>query len=457
MINRRNFIKKSLYVAGASSIGLPGYSFGKSLLPNNSQVKTIIFLHMNGGPSQMDLFDYKPDLFKMAGKSITGFTSAKGQVGGTIIPPVGKFKQYGESGRWVSDLLPHLSQHVDKMSFVKSVVCESMNHYVAQLEQMTGSSTPGADHIANWISLFKKKVDNDLPDFTLFQDELGHLRSYPECIGFNQIKSKFSYNHFDLFSNIQKSLNGILHDEDHAKKFIDYRNQLNLNKNTTNHQHVFDARAELFNMTYKSRKKILGFLQNQIYGAFEKKYYGIEKIGDNNFADQLIFSKNLIKSEVPFVQISLGNEDDVTSWDQHGNIKDIYTMTKKMDHALSGYIYDLEREGLLDQSVILWAGEFGRLPVVDNVDAEGGNVGRGHNNMANTVWMLGKGIKQGFEYGKTDDLSLRTVENPVNFGDIWATLLHLIGIDHEEMFVMNGDVESRFTKRSDKIISDILV
>lgn len=452
-MNRRDFLSmQALLLYNLASLPLVGCRNALRSAPV-AKAKAVVCLHMVGGPSQMELFEYKPELYRSAGKRTEGFVSEKDQVGGTILKPIVSFEQYGKSGKWVSELLPNIAKIVDELAFINSVTCTSLTHAQAQTEMFTDSILPGHPFIGAWISYALDRGYGDLPNAVIMTDPLGPLRIKSGAWSRGTLPHTSSQIVFDDvlrdFSSSDK--------EGLQKKMVAQLNRLSKEGNF--HDPFYQNRDELFGVAQQVVAKMTELFGPRPYTADEQSLYGITTYGENPFADQLIVARDLLQQGVPYIQIHCGDEEDPTSWDHHFAITDIINMTKKIDRPIYGFLTDLKQRGLLEETIVFWGGEFGRFPVVDlgNVPADVlVPSGRGHNNLANTVWLAGAGIKQGTVWGETDELSLRSVRDIVTMGDIWATILHLMGIDHRELeFRHDGGVKT-FTKPFHSVINGVL-
>lgn len=407
----------------------------------------------------MELFDYKPELYKQDGKTIKDFLAATGQVGGKIIKPISKFSQHGESGAWVSDLLPNIAKISDELAFIKSMTSPSLQHLDAQIYHNTGSIKEGSPFIGSWVShIFGAKNPNTPCPFVM-TDPNGYPRSFNKFITPNFLNNNSRRLVFSKVTRLKEKLEALIYsDSKNQRQFLETLNALNALHNKGDDP-LLNARSELFNLAYKLNHKFSKNLSNEYYDRDTQKLYGVMKMGENHYADQLIYSRFLVEEEAPYIQIISSNEKDPTSWDHHFKLgADIRSMCLKVDRPIYGFIKDLKKRSLLDQNLILWSGEFGRLPIIDDDTPDGSpSTGRGHNNMAGTAWFAGAGIKKGITLGETDELSLRATKDKVDPCDLWATVFHLMGVDHKELsFSIEGN-KHRLTTDQNKILKKILI
>lgn len=424
----------------------------KSFLRPKSRVKSVIVLSMVGGPSQLETFEYKPELNKSHGKTISGFADFLGNEGGVIQKHWVPFKQYGQSGKWVSDLLPNIATLSDELTFIHSLNASSKLHTAAQLEFNTGSIFEGNPFSGAWINYGLNRAQKNLPNMVIMSDPKGPPRAGDRTWQSGNLpngNSKIFMGHPGLFAEELKQLRYSAPSE--------HQNFLNLLKETNKlgklKGTLFNKRESEFQNIFDIKDEMLKAVDLKISDE-EVKLYGVHNQNAAAFAKQLLVARNLIEKNVPFIQINCGNLEDENSWDNHFNMADIKMMTNKIDRPIYGFITDLKRRGLLDDVIILWGGEFGKLPVYDK--REPNSTGRSHNDGANTIFMAGGGLKKGFSYGVTDEISLNTVQDKVEIGDIWATILHLMGINHEELNYENNLAKHRFTKKGSRVIKEIL-
>ena len=451
-LNRRDFLIRSLLLScgggtfnSCNPLGVGGGS-------SNSKVKSFINLYMLGGPSQMDLFDYKPELYKRSGKRIDEFLTKGGQIGGVLLKPLSKFSQYGSSGAWVSDLLPYTAKMVDDLTFLKSVTSPSLVHLDAQTYSLTGSLASNTPFLGSWIN-YGVNAKNEMPSPFIMTDELGDPRSFPKAIQGFSIPNNLKQIKISSISKLSRELTSLLY-----SKEKDVQSYLStLQKINDLGEDFGTSSGHFFNSTYLMKEKLKYLIRKNGYDEETKKLYGVNSVGENNYADQLILARHLVELEVPFVQIFCGNELDDTSWDHHFDINYLVNMCKKMDRATYGFIQDLKSRSLLDQTLVHWGGEFGRLPFIDE---DGGpddpTFGRPHNNMANTTWITGGGVKKGLTIGETDELSLRYVDRPIDHMEIWVTVMHLLGIDYKNLNYVINNKKVDFVGKRFNLISEIL-
>lgn len=455
-MRRREFIQKSLLGLGTFLLySSPGNSRPKAVTEGKRRAKSLIFLTMAGGPSQMDTFDYRPELSRMKNKTVTGFTSEKGLDGGVILDSFWKFKQYGQSGAWVSDLFPFQAQTVDDLAFIKSCTCTSNNHSLALYEMNTGHVTAGHPFLGAWINYALGNRNPLLPGSVVMVDPRGYPRNGElnwtagaldqghQILEVNSLDSPVS--HMDLPAGVSVSS---------QEKYVRSLMELNrIHSRDRPHFPEFQKRSRQFAEAHLMAPPLKAMFDLSGESEATQKLYGLDRPHSRTFGKQLLWARRMVERGIPFIQIySGGGALDEMTWDHHKNMELHQNLAASVDWPIKGLIQDLKARGLLEETLLLWGGEFGRLPVVDLNSLSG----RDHNHEAFTMWLAGAGIKKGVSFGQTDELGLRAVENPVSVGDIHATLLHLMGIDHKALSYNDKGVLLRLTKESDKIIGPVI-
>lgn len=431
-----------------------------------AKVKNIIYLHMVGGPSQMDLFDYKPvmrdwydkdlpDSVRM-GQRLTTMTS--GQKRFPIAPSKWSFSQAGQCGLWMNtELLPQTAKCVDDMAFIRSMHTEAINHEPAILHMQTGSMVPGKPCIGSWASYGLGSMNENLPTFVVLiaqptnkeqiQAISARLWSSGFLSGEHAGVSFRSKGDPILFIKNPPGLPDQL-----RRAQLDGVRALN----EMNYKQVGDpethTRIQQFEMAYRMQSSVPEL--TNLAGEPESVYqlYGEEAKQPGTFASSCLLARRLVERGVRFVQVYLNN------WDHHGNVVGRLPMQcKDVDQATYGLINDLKTRGLFDETLIIWGGEFGRT-----IYSQGGlsqdNYGRDHHPRCFTMWLAGGGIKGGTIYGETDEFSYNIVKDPVHVRDLHATILHQLGIDHKRFSYRYQGLDQRLTgvEGEARVVSEIL-
>lgn len=477
-MNRRAFLSKaSIGIGGAALASLMGVGCGnkKSIdplgipslkLPHFApKAKRVIYLFQSGGPSQLELFDYKPLLTKMRGQELpasirdgqrlTGMTSDQ-----KSFPLVGSglydFKQHGRSGAWFSSLLPFTSQISDEICVVKSMYTEAINHDPAITFFQTGSQQTGRPSIGSWLSYGLGSSNQNLPTFCVllsrgtgrpFGQPLyarlwgnGFLHSLHQGVQFRSGKDPVLY---------LKNPDGI--DRLSRRKMLDRVIKLNQEQLNTYGDPEINSRIAQYEMAYRMQTSVPDVMDVSKEPEYTYRMYGPDAMKPGTFAANCLLARKLVERDVKFVQLyHMG-------WDQHEQLPgQIEKQALDVDQASAALILDLKQRGLLEETLVVWGGEFGRTNYSQGTLTDK-NYGRDHHPRCFTIWMAGGGIKPGMVYGKTDDFGYNIVENPVHVHDFQATLLHLLGIDHEQLTYKYQGRRFRLTDVHGKVVKDILV
>ncbi len=416
------------------------------------KAKSIIYLHMNGGPSQMDLWDYKPELEAQfdkdlpdsirQGQRITTMTS--GQARFPVAPSKYKFAQHGECGRWVSELLPHTAKIVDDIAVVKTVHTFAINHDPACTFVMTGSEVPGKGSIGSWLSYGLGSESNDLPAFVVLTPSWSSSASaqalFSRMWGSGFLPTK--YTGVALRSGGDPVLylpnpEGVLRED--RRVMLDTLRNMNQERFDELRDPEIVTRIAQYEMAFRMQASVPELVDIQQEPKSVLEMYGPEVTQPGTFASSALLARRLVERGVRVVQILH------RGWDQHTNVdRDLPAQCRDTDQPCAGLIADLKQRGLLDSTLVVWGGEFGRT-VYCQGKLTRENYGRDHHPKCFTMWMAGGGIRGGIEYGVTDDYSYNVVENPVHVNDINATLLHCMGIDHEKFVFPFQGLEQRLT------------
>ncbi|MBN9691978.1 MAG: DUF1501 domain-containing protein [Verrucomicrobia bacterium] len=423
------------------------------------RAKSVIWLFMNGGPSQVDTWDYKPELARRDGLELEGFDKNTGFFTGNVGPLMKspfQWAQYGDSGSWVSSLFPHLSRHVDKMAFLHSCYTDSNNHSPALFMMNTGVPRMGFPCVGAWATYGLGSESRDLPSFVVMSDPLdrglpkGHALNW--SAGF--LPGVYQGTHLrpkgDPIDNLKLPA-----DLDPATQ----RRQLALMSRLNGHHLATDpsdpalsARIESFELAYRMQMAAPEALDWQREPESIRRLYGTEDKPCDQFARQCLTARRMVERGVRFVQIYSGGMDNERSWDGHENIvKNHGGFAAETDRPIAALLTDLEQRGLLDETLVIWGGEFGRLPIVQK-----GGTGRDHNPHAFTVWMAGGGVRAGTHYGATDDIGYKAVQDRVSVHDFHATVLHLLGFDHEKLTFRYSGRDFRLTDVSGEVIRAVV-
>ena len=425
-----------------------------------AKAKSVIWLFINGGPSHVDTWDYKPQLEKLDGKELEGFDKQTGffkNAVGPLMKSPFKFKQYGQCGKWVSDLFPHMSKHVDKMAFIHSGYTKSNNHSPALFMMNTGIPRMGYPCTGSWVTYGLGSESRNLPAFVVMSDPLGRglPKGHAANWGAGFLPSVYQGTWFKPKGDPIENL--------HRPKQMSpeqQRRQLDLIANL-NKRHLAQkgadaelaARIESFELAYRMQSAAPEALDLSSEPENVQKLYGLDNKKCAHFARQCLTARRMVERGVRFVQIYSGGMENQRSWDGHADIKGNHTgFAAESDQPIAALLQDLQQRGMLDDTLVIWGGEFGRLPV----SQKGKKPGRDHNPHAFTAWLAGGGAKGGTSYGETDEIGFKAAKNRVSVNDFHATILHLLGMDHERLTYRYSGRDFRLTDVAGNVVKDIV-
>lgn len=425
-----------------------------------AKAKSVIWLFMSGGPSQVDTFDYKSELNKHHGQELPGFdinTGFNPQNVGPLLASGFEFRRYGQCGRFVSELFPHMAQHVDKMAFLYACHTESNNHSPALFMINTGTPRMGFPCVGSWVSYGLGSQNRDLPGFVVMSDPLGRglPKGQAQNWGTGFLPKTFQGTHLRpkgvpiLNMTRPEFLNDV-----QQRRQLDLLDELNgefLSQNSAELE--LEARIESFELAYRMQEAAPEALDISGEPDHIGRLYGLDNPKCRHFGQQCLLARRLVEHGVRFVQLYSGGTENQRSWDGHKDIVGNHrSFAGETDLPIGGLLTDLQQRGLLDDTLVIWGGEFGRLPVTEKNDKPG----RDHNPHAFTIWMAGGGIQGGVAYGKTDPFGHKGVDGRVSINDLHATILHLLGIDHKKLTYKYNSRDFRLTDVGGNVVEQIL-
>lgn len=443
-------------VTGASGV------LGQTHFP--PRVKRVISLFMHGGPSQMELFDYKPLLWKMQGEELpdsvrgnqrlTGMTSNQKSLP-IAAPQQFTFAQHGESGAWISDLMPNLAKVADDLCFIKSLNTEAINHDPAVTFLQTGHQQPGRPSLGAWTSYGIGSENADLPAFTVLISQGSAARPadplYARLWGTGFLPSSHQGVHFrNRGDPVLYLSNPPGMDAATRRRLLDGLAKLNRRAFKVFGDPEIETRIAQYELAYRMQTSVpeLSDLSSETSRTLD--LYGDDARQPGTFAANCLLARRLAERGVRFIQLYH------RGWDQHYNLpSDIRLQSRDVDRPCAALITDLKQRGLLDETLIIWGGEFGRT-VFSQGKLTDTDYGRDHHGRCFTMWLAGGGIKTGVSYGQTDDFSYNIVQNPVHVHDLNATILHCLGIDHERLTYKFQGREFRLTDVHGQVVHEIL-
>jgi len=430
-------------------------NFTNPLAPKPSQhpakAKNVIFLFMGGAPSHLDLFDYKPDLARLDGTKppaelLKDYRAAFINPENSLLGPKFKFKNYGQSGIEMAEILPHIGAQIDDIALIRSMHTEAFNHAPAQILLSTGSQQFGRPSLGSWVTYALGSETDNLPSFVVMSSGekgpsggssnwgSGFLPSVYEGVQFRSSGDPVLY---------LSDPEGITRSSQRAT--IDAVNRLNQKRFDSVGDPEIQSRINAFEMAFRMQDVAPEVTDISREPEHIQKLYGATP-GKSSFANNCLLARRLVERGVRFVE--LFHE----SWDQHDDlVGGLKRNCRDVDQACAALIQDLKQRGLLDETLIVWGGEFGRTPMV-----QGGNDGRDHHPNAFSMWLSGGGVKGGTTLGKTDELGFNAVEDKVHIHDLNATLLHLLGFDHTKLTHRSQGRDFRLTDVHGEVVHQIL-
>ncbi|MCH2459583.1 MAG: DUF1501 domain-containing protein [Gemmatimonadetes bacterium] len=396
----------------------------------------VISLFMSGGVSQVDTFDYKPALKKYAGEplhgKVDGNIAVRQGMPGPLMPSPFEFKQYGESGIHVSELFPHLAQHVDEMAFINSVYGRSNDHIQATYEMQTGQIRMGFPSVGSWVTYGLGSQSSSLPAFVVMTDWRGGPLGGPNDWGAGFMPAEYQGTRFrstgDPIVDLARPEEVSSEAQRARLDALAQLNEIDMDRNPGNSE--LAARISSYELAYRMQGCAPEAIDTASESDATKKLYGLDSEITEPFGRQLLMARRLVERGVRFVQVfhgGAGNQNTDT-WDAHSNLVENHTQhAAESDLPIAGLLADLKSRGLLDSTLIVWHGEFGRMPISQR------GVGRDHNPGTMTAWMAGAGIQGGQKIGASDEFGYKAEQQPVSSHDMHATMLNLLGLDHDRL------------------------
>ncbi len=480
-LTRRQFFGRSLSSI-SSGIGLAALSslVGSPIANANSlaggtqpvlsaphfrpRAKRVIYLFMSGGPSQLDLFDYKPKMLDWydrdfpesirLGQRLTTMTS--GQARFPIAPSRFNFERHGKHGAWVSELLPHTASVVDDLTIIRSVHTEAINHDPAITFIQTGHQQPGRPSFGAWLSYGLGSVNHDLPSFVVLTSKWSAKRPaqalYERLWGTGFLPSQHQA------VRLRERGDPVLYLSNPAgvsgktrRELLDRLARLNRARYEMTGDPETIARIAQYEMAYRMQSSVPELVDTSDEPQSVLDLYGPDVGTPGTFSANCLLARRLAERDVRFIQIFH------RGWDQHGDLPgDIRLQAADVDQACAGLLKDLKQRGMLDDTLVVWGGEFGRTIYCQGTLSLS-EYGRDHHPRCFTMWMAGGGVKPGFVYGKTDDFGYNIVEDPVHIHDLNATILHLLGIDHTRLIHRHQGRDFRLTDVHGRVLHDLIV
>jgi hypothetical protein len=428
------------------------------------KAKSVIFLHQSGAPSQIELFDYKPKLRKYhgtelpdsirKGQRITGMTS--GQSSLPVAAPIFKFEQAGKCGAYVSELLPHHAKIVDDICLIKTMNTEAINHDPAITFIQTGSQQPGRPSLGSWVSYGLGSDNQNLPAFVVLISQANALN--PDQPLFSRLWGSgfLPSNHQGV--KFRSSGDPVLYlsdppgiDRTGRRRMLDSLEKLNHMKAEAFGDPEIDTRIAQYEMAYRMQTSVPELMDLSKEPPHMFDLYGPDSRKPGTYAANCLLARRLAERNVRFIQLYH------RGWDQHGDLpRDIVLQCKGVDQASAALILDLKQRGMLDDTLVIWGGEFGRTVYCQGTLTET-NYGRDHHPRCFTMWIAGGGLKRGVSVGETDDYCYNILQDPVHVHDLQATILHCLGVDHKRLTYKFQGRHFRLTDVAGEVVTKILV
>ena len=447
MLDRRAFLHESVG-GGAGALALTALLArdGRSATQPSHiapRAQRVIWLFMHGGPSHVDLLDPKPELTHLAGQPVPdsfGPVMTRRKVASNpLLGPIKPFRPRGQSGLEISDFLPHTAKHADDLLVIRSMHGDSVNHPQSVYQMNTGSILMGNPSVGSWIAYGLGSENQDLPSFVVLPDPGGGLKGGPPAWGSGYLPA--TYQGVTMRPGASPILN--LHPQPEVapqqqRRILDLVGKLN-RKHHADRQadDQLAARIDAYELAFRMQSAAPELVDIRTETRATQRLYGMERKETAEFGRRCLLARRMIERGVRFVQLYSG---DTNGWDAHKDVlKNHSSYCQRTDKPVAGLLTDLKQRGLLEDTLVIWGGEFGRMPMSEQ------GTGRDHNPWGYSIWLAGAGLRGGTAYGATDPIGLRAAQDKVHIHDFHATLLHLLGIDHEDLTYLHNGLDKRLT------------
>lgn len=422
--------------------------FANPLMPKDpglpGKAKSVIFLFMYGGPSHMDTFDYKPEMYPLDGKTIDVKTFGRGgkKNQGRVVGPKWNFKQYGQSGKWVSSLFPNVAECVDDIAFIHSMTADSPIHGSAMLMMNSGSLISGKPSLGSWVNYGLGSPNENLPGYVVMLDRSGGPISGAKNWTSGYMPASYAGTVFrsqgDPILNLKHSQGMSAGEQRTLLDCLGDMNQGHLKTRFDNSN--LAARIASYELAYKMQATAPEAIDIDKEPEHIKRLYGVENKQTEEFGRKCLLARRLVERGVRFIQVYSGGNHNDHNWDAHGDLEHNHNLhAGETDLPIAGLLKDLKQRGLLDETLVIWGGEFGRQPTAEY--AQG--TGRDHNSYGFTMWMAGGGIKGGVSVGETDELGSRAVSDRFHVKNLHATVLTQLGLDPNNLSFFYGGLDQK--------------
>ena len=419
--------------ATAATLGAAGGGNPLAAKPPHvaGRAKSVIFLFMEGGPSHIDLFDPKPALEKLAGRpvpeSFGRVITAMGEFDSPILPSKRKWQQHGQGGLWISDWLPHMATQADELAVIRSCWTNGINHSGGVCQMNTGIQFAGRPSLGAWVSYGLGTENENLPAFVVMRDREDMVVNGPRNWGTGFMPAVYQGAALELegppFPNLAAPEHVTTAQQRLALDYLQRRNRRHQAGRDANSE--LEARIRSYELAFQMQAHAPEAVDLSTETAETKALYGLENKETARFGRNCLLARRLVERGVRFIQCYHGSG---SKWDAHKGIEANHAkMCREMDQPVTALLTDLRRRGLLDETLVVWGGEFGRTPMSEKGD------GRDHNPSGFTMWMAGGGVRGGTVHGTTDEVGLHAVDNRLHVHDLHATILYLLGLDHKKL------------------------
>ena len=421
-----------------------------------TRVKSVIFLMMNGAPSHIDTFDYKPSLKKYAGQELPPsfqFTNSGGRKKGFLTPNWREFRPGGQSGLMISDYFPHVRKHADKLALLRSCYTDSHAHGSALVAMNTGSIFIGRPSLGSWATYGLGTLNQNLPGYVVIMDKRGGPISGEPNWSSGFMPATYQGTLFRPAGDPVLDLHGTLAPEQQRRELdlLARINQQHLDARPGGQE--LAARIQSYELAYRMQSEVPEAVDLTKESPATLAMYGVNGAMTGEYGRNCLIARRLVERGVRFVQLYSGGGHLEETWDAHESVeKNHGRHAMEVDQPISALLTDLESRGLLDSTLILWGGEFGRLPISEGAGAPG----RNHNPYGFTMWLAGAGVKGGMSHGETDEFGFAATVDRVHLHDIHATLLHLMGLDHKMLTYFHQGRDERLTDVYGNVIKQVL-
>ena len=419
------------------------------------KARSVIFLFMSGGPSHVDLFDPKPELVRLAGQPIPQsfgqFKTRRNVAKNKLMPPLRPFRARGQSGIEVSDFLPHIAQHVDDICLLRGCRGDSVTHPESVYLMNTGSILMGRPSLGSWAAYGLGTENANLPAFVVLPDPAGWVKGGAPAWGNGYLPATFQGTLLRGGATPILDLNtpdGITAEQ--QRETVGFINQLNRQRlRPGDESSALGARISAYELAFRMQSHAPAVVDISKESPATRRLYGLDERATAEFGTRCLRARRLVEAGVRFVQLYCG---DTNGWDGHSELEDNHSkLCQQSDRPVAGLLTDLKARGLLDSTLVIWGGEFGRMPMSE------GSTGRDHNPHGFCLWMAGAGVKGGQVIGTTDEVGLRAASEITHVHDIHATILHLLGFDHERLTFRHNGRNERLTDVAGNVIRKVLV